>query len=416
MSYQLKAIASDTVQKALANIGRTEDVKFSPDNSKLAIAGFHNNKILIIGVTIEASTPDRLIHLTDCFTITSDSLKSPHGLCFFDSKTLGVANRDGEIILFELPEPSKTSASYKLTPIQSLGADPTHRIKTPGSLIATRIGLDLYEILVCNNYTHKITRHILDAQANYSPLKNEILLSNTLNIPDGIAISPSHCWIAISNHDTHNVLLFRDDLFLGPDSEPRGSLENIKYPHGLCFAGGDNFILLADAGTPYVHIYAKNSEEWDGEHKPVISITVMNDTTYMRGSYHPQEGGPKGIDVSSNMKTFVTTCHQQPLAFFDLEKILNDHPLPTNVPSNRATYDDTHALQLSRHALIRELVDANNTSRQQIAQLDVEHAKKIESIYSTRSWRITAPLRLANSTLRSLKSTWMKFKIEKGWI
>ena len=417
MSFQLAVKISDAVEKALKNIGRTEDIKFSPDNNKLAIAGFHKNKILVIDIVIEESAGTKLVILTDCLTLTSSGLNAPHGLCFFDNNTIGVANRYGEVMIFKLSELDINERVCKTSPIQTLGSNHKHRIKTPGSLIATKIGLDLYELLVCNNYSHKVTRHILDAREDYRSLKNEILLSKELNVPDGIATNKSNLWIAISNHNTHNALLFKNDLSIGPQSEPSGKLNNVKYPHGICFTNDDKFILLADAGTTDVHIYAKNGADWDGNHDPIVSISVMDNTTYVRGSYNPQEGGPKGIDVTADMKIFVTTCHQQTLAFFDLEKILEEYTSYRNAtPKNFSINDNAKIIERSRHALIRELLNPDEKIIKQIEEAESQHFKQIESIYRSYSWKITAPLRVADSKLKSLKYRWSKIKIEKGWI
>ena len=70
MSFQIKISASEDVQKALAEIGRTEDIKFSPDNRRLAIAGFLKNKILIVNVLIDQSATGKQVTLSDCITIT----------------------------------------------------------------------------------------------------------------------------------------------------------------------------------------------------------------------------------------------------------------------------------------------------------------------------------------------------------
>ena len=48
----------------------------------------------------------------------------------------------------------------------------------------------------------------------------------------------------------------------------------------------------------------------------------MNDHDFKLGRYNPQEGGPKGIDITNDNALFVTTNECQPIAFFDLEAVL----------------------------------------------------------------------------------------------
>ncbi len=408
MPFQIEVTIADNVQKALAEIGRTEDVKFSPDNRCIAIAGFLKNQILIIDIQIDESATTKRIILSDSITITSTSLKFPHGLCFINNQTLSVANRGGEVIILALPDRNKKQTSYELSAIQALGIDPAHQIKTPGSLIVIPIGLDLYDMLVCNNYTNKVTRHILDGQAKYRTLRNEILLNQGLDVPDGVAADEEYKWIAISNHNTHNVLIFKNDPSLNLQSKPEGTLKNVKYPHGICFTKDSNFILAADAGGPYVHIYAKNGTDWKGDFDPIVSIRTMDDHIYLKGNYNPQEGGPKGLDITNNMNVFVTTCDQQTIAFFDLEKILDEYKIEEDKSRLQQAADNSQKelikkLGLSREVLIRELFDTDTKMRMHMADMEASHSKEIQWIHNTHSWKITAPLRRISSFLRNAK-------------
>lgn len=429
MAFEITFAASDRVQKALAEIGRTEDVKFSPDNRRLAIAGYTKNQILIINTLIEESATGKRVTLSDCTTITSPSLQQPHGLFFIDDQTLIVANRSGEVPILRLPRIGTGARSCELSPLHTIPADQAHYVKTPGSIAVSRIGLELYEILLCNNYVHYVTRHIVDGREGFRARKNEVLLSKGLDIPDGIAVNEEWGWIAVSNHKAHSVLMFRNGPGLNRASEPDGILRNAIYPHGIRFTADDRFILVADAGAPYLHIYAKNEVDWKGERTPVASIRIMDEKTFLRGRYSPEEGGPKGVDITNNMSMFVTTCHNQTLAFFDLETILQEHRRDRNIPPSNYS-DRTHMehvdhpgnpsmrvpdsdlpdlfrdARLSREVLLRELLQSTNIDARMVLQkadLDAAHARQIQLIYQTRSWRITAPLRRVWVLVQALK-------------
>src|SRR5207237_6946749 len=88
ISMQIDFTASAEVRQALANMGRTEDVKFSPSNRRLAIAGYARNKILVVDVEITVSAAGKRVDLTDCVEMESSSLHGPHGLSFIDDETL----------------------------------------------------------------------------------------------------------------------------------------------------------------------------------------------------------------------------------------------------------------------------------------------------------------------------------------
>src|SRR5262245_2239299 len=90
---RLDYAATANVRDFLGSIGRTEDVRFSPSNTRLAIAGFLRNKIAVFDISLHCS-PSR-ISLTGVAEISSTYLKHPHGLDFVDDEKILVANRDG---------------------------------------------------------------------------------------------------------------------------------------------------------------------------------------------------------------------------------------------------------------------------------------------------------------------------------
>lgn len=321
MNSRIEVIASSEVHKALAEMGRTEDVKFSPSHRKIAVAGFGKDKILVLDVVVDTCESRKQVILTDFLEVTSSSLHSPHGVFFLDEDTLVVANRGGGISILRLPARDAEFRSLMLPSLGTAGVD--QWVYSPGSVSVSRIDRDRYAVLVCNNYAHYVSRHILStARGRLRVENNEVLLSRGLDIPDGVAVNRDGRWIAISNHNTHSVLLFANTPQLNQQSEPDGILRNVNCPHGLRFTADDEFLLVADAGSPHVHVYAKDGDGWRGVRDPVKSFQVMDTGTFLRGRYNPQEGGPKGIDIDHDAKVLVTTSEHQVLAFFDLPAIL----------------------------------------------------------------------------------------------
>ena len=74
---RISFLPSEGVKFALANLGRTEDVQFSPDNSRLAIAGFIENKILILDIKFKTAKNKILVSSEDWLEITSPSFNYP---------------------------------------------------------------------------------------------------------------------------------------------------------------------------------------------------------------------------------------------------------------------------------------------------------------------------------------------------
>lgn len=93
--------APQHVRDAVAALGWTEDVKFSPSNRRLAVAGFLENKIAVFDVSIAPSGHSRNIALTGVAEIASSHLNQPHGVDFIDDETIVVANRYGQPLHFQ---------------------------------------------------------------------------------------------------------------------------------------------------------------------------------------------------------------------------------------------------------------------------------------------------------------------------
>jgi len=316
------------VNHAIQELGRTEDVKFSPDSRRLAVLGYYRDKIVVFDVEIDASRSRTKVHLTGSQEITSSSLRRPHGLSFVDDETLVVANLNGEVPILKLPPAGSPGGKWELSAVHSLGDDGASLLRVPSSVAVMPLDDQHCDVLICNNKTHSVTRHTLEHGGEFVTKGSEVLLRRGLNIPDGVAINCDRSWIAVSNHADHNVYLYRNVSGLNPDSKPDGILQNVNFPHGVRFTPDDNFVLVADAGSPFVNVYAKNGGSWKGSRNPISSFRVMDEDAYLRGRTNPQEGGPKGLDVDCDMNVMVTTSVEQRLAFFDLPAMLKQRSVP----------------------------------------------------------------------------------------
>lgn len=266
--------------------------------------------------------------------------------------------------------------------LQTLRAKGPDQVMTPGSVSVARVGPDLYEALVCNNYADRVTRHLLDARAAYAARSSCVLLHSGLGIPDGVAVSHDGEWIAISNHEHHCVCLYRNRIELDAVSAPEGVLEGIGYPHGVRFMPGDGHILVADAGAPCVHLFARGDAGWEGRRTAARLLRVFDDETYLRGRHNPKEGGPKGIALDPAGRVMAITCEECPLTFVDLRPFVL-----ARSAANRADADA--GVERMRAIVLREAARAR---RSDIAAW-LQATERLHAIESSLSWRMTAPLR-----------------------
>jgi len=319
---EIEFTASDAVREALDSIGRTEDIKFSPDNKRLVIAGITKNRLLVVDVEIEVSSASAIVSLTDYIEITSESLRKPHGISFLDEKTIVVANREGDVSILRLPASGTGERYFVLSPINEIRCASIHKVKTPSAVSARPIGDNLYEILVCNTYVHYVTRHIIDGNDDFRIKRSKLLLKKGIDVPDGVAVSYDSRWIAVANHGGNNVVLYENEPRLNENSEPTAILRAVMNPHGVGFSKDNKFILVASACLPFVHIYTRYGNSWNGLLNSMCLIQVMDEDLFLREKKGPEEGGPKGIDFTNDMKLLVITCEEKPIAFFNLGNIL----------------------------------------------------------------------------------------------
>ncbi len=382
MVLELQYAAPQSVIDAIGSLGRTEDVRFSPSNRRLAVASFYRNRVVVFDVDIASSSGATQVALTGGVELSSSALQWPHGVDFLDDDTLIVTSRGRDVAFFELPPGNRDVRSLEVLPIARWPSDRTTLLNAPGSVAVSHVGDDGCEVLICNNDGHTVTRHLLDCDAGRAVRHSEILLQKYLDIPDGVSVSPDRRWIAVSNHTTHHVLLYQNSPALSANAEPDGILRQASYPHGLRFSADGRHLFVADAGAPYLHIYAQDSDEWRGVRHPLATVRIMDDPMFERGRHNPEEGGPKGLDIDARSNVLVVTSECQPLAFFDVPALLR-LALASGSAREQRILGIRHELGLVQES--RRLA---------------ERANEAHALRNSLSWRITAPLRRLNATFR----------------
>lgn len=368
LAAQVSVEAPEHVRDALATLGRTEDVRLSPDGSRLAFACYARNHVAVARVELARDAGGARVLVEDIAFHGSPLTKEPHGLDFLEDDLLVVANRGGPVELLRLPADGGSASSLGSVACE-LGA--------AGSVVAVPSASGEHEVLVVHNWASAVTRYRL---AEGSLVGGEVVARRWLDLPDGVAASADGRWLAVSNHNSHDVLVF-ETAALGPDADPVAVLRGVAYPHGLRFTSGDRLLVVADAGAPYVDVFSRPGPSWSGVAYSTVSLRALDDEAFSRGHHSPQEGGPKGLEIDPRTGVLLVTAEESPLAAFDLELALETG---TARPD-----EDLVRNELER---IRDLERSRAGTAEARAQL--------RAVLSTKAWRATAPARAALAALK----------------
>lgn len=325
MQTPLTISAPTDVLEMIAGFRRTEDVRFSPDGRRVVVAAFARDCLFVLDVDVSRAAEERIIHVSGCQAVLCRGLREPHGVDFVDAEHVAVANRKGRVTLLKLPSAITGTARQEVSALRRIHGGFFSAVRSPGSIAVSEAGDGQRMLLVCNNYRHHVTEHRIDAAPPFTPRAHRMLLKHGLAVPDGVALSHDGSRIAISNHNTQEVLLFDRTAPLDADAAPVAHLRGLAYPHGLRFTHDDTLLLVADAGAPKVCIFVRG-EGWTGTRMPERCVRVMDEATFRAGRYNPQEGGPKGMDISLDDQVIVLTSEYQPLTFLSLPRLLGAWP------------------------------------------------------------------------------------------
>ncbi len=377
---RLEYSVSPVLRQKIEAIGQTEDVRLSPNGQRLALAVLHRRLILVLDLALSPAPARERVAITGMVEIHSPEVNYPHGLDFIDEHHLVVANRGGTLVVLPLPPGDESGYEAHVQPIAALPEEGKRLVRAPGSVfVSAGRSVGQYLVTICNG-NDTVSQHTLETDGEIRFTRHQTLLKKWLDTPDGLAWSEDYQWIAVSNHNTHNVLVYKVTPELGVASDPVALLRGLRYPHGVRFSSDGRTLYVADAGAPYVRLFHAQSGDWSGVYQPQASVRVIEHSLFLKGNRDPGEGGPKGLDYSSQASVLITTSEMQPLGFFDINAV-----------------DSYQNSELEEQAL-RE--DALWT------ELTIMH--RFVALKSSLSWKITAPLRRALDsivlTLRKLRS------------
>jgi hypothetical protein len=365
------------VAAAIKAIGRTEDVQLSPDGRRIAIAGFGKNYLLVLDTEIKGGGDAAYsVHFGRSLKVLGASFALPHGIAWIDNELVIIANRHGQAPLLHIPR-GINGTEIVTNPVHTIGATLVDYLDAPGSVALRHIEDGLVEVLICNNYSHVVSRHFLDGHAGMAVLASEIVFKSELNIPDGVVFSRTGKWVAVSNHYDSSVFIYRADQ-LGVTDKPAGVLRGIVFPHGITFTPDDRAIFVADAGAPSVYLYGAPDGDWSGDRLPLHAISVIELAAFTAlNDGNPEDGGTKGVVLTADGGLLCVTCEQEPLFFYDVRQVLAEHGVTPGAVADRPPVSAPR---------LRELMLNNRRQTEKLG-------RELAAIKNSRAWQLVEKLR-----------------------
>lgn len=333
------------VLATLHAIGRTEDVRIRRDGHLAVIAGFLDGTLTFLDLPRGDG-----MQVGAVVTLGAPGLGLPHGIEFVSDDVIVVADREAGLLFFTLVPGAGGVLPAALDPLPVTGQD-LPEFEMAGSVAAvgaaTPAGVTL---AVCDGPRHRVA--MLSARLTGDEVVVQSLPAlrcTWLGHPDGVAASADGEWIAVSAHWTQVIAMLRRGE---RGYTPAGVLRGPAFPHGVRFAAGGHHVVVADGGTPYVFVFASDGT-WDGTRYPAGRLRVTDDACFVRGATSPQEGGPKGVELTPDGRLLLVTSEQQPLAAFSIDAV-HAAPAPDPWDVDRRVLEASSTLMDAVHALTAE--------------------------------------------------------------
>ncbi len=299
----------DSVQRLAPsdNLQKYEGVAFSSSGNILAVAAAGVNAILLFRRNGGGRFED-----APYLTISgpSSDLNFPHDVAFArsgDREWLAAVQRDGAISFWEK---DRTSDNY--------GPDPSFEIRGPQTELNFSDGVAFVPpnddlVAACNYTTDSVT---FFRRTSLSPLKfglapEFVLKGPDVAGPDGIAFSQCGAWLAVANHRTNSVSIFRrrnrTSSRVGVKYDPKPvtiiSDPTLRYPHSVAFSRATNHLVVTNAGANYFNVYAPElsflKQRWCTSvvmKIPFSPSCLFHDVN----AQNEMEGGSKGVAIHQN--------------------------------------------------------------------------------------------------------------------
>ena len=295
------AIQSLTLPNELTG---SEGVAYSPAGDVIAVATSDTNRVFLFRRKTDgqfATAPFLELGGQD------GALSYPHDVSFAASgerELLAVAQRRGAIAIYQRNADDRT---YGPKPIFEIcGSETQLKFSDGVAFVPPRYD----HLAVCNWKTGTVSIY---RQVSHSPVRFAlkpvfVLQHPSVHRPDGLGFSACGRWLAVANHGSHTVSIYRrrtpilalGRLQYGPEPVTVIDDPSLCHPHSVAFNPGTNHLVVTNAGANYFSVYQPLGR---GRHlrwsrSSSLRTTVAPEAAFREVNGHNKmEGGPKGIAI-----------------------------------------------------------------------------------------------------------------------
>jgi hypothetical protein len=293
----------DSIQQLLptGNPERFEGLAFSTSGNTLGVATADTNAVLLFRRRANERFED-----TPYARI--DGLDYPHDLSFSMCglvELLAVAQRTGAIPLFRIDEAhGEPERIFEIS-------GPTSKLSFSDGVAFVPPFNDY--LAACNLLSGSISFY---PRVSSSPVRFAVtpefeLTHLSVIEPDGLAFSKCGTWLAIANHGSNSVSVFKrrnkllamGKLRYGPEPISVVFDGHLRYPHSVAFTPQTNHLVVTNAGANFFSAYAPRRGRfrvhWNGS--APLQTSVGEDSVFQdANAENKMEGGPKGLAIHGN--------------------------------------------------------------------------------------------------------------------
>ena len=290
----LDAYLLGQIEGSFSQINRPEGIAFSPLGDLVAVACTQTNAVTIYEMSSVLTMADPNIS-----PITSLPFAGrPHDVSFSpDGNHLAVASRRFNKVMIH--SRNAATGKFDIHPFSIIDAS----LGNIRMAAAVKYHPTKNELAIADSWGNRVSIYRYEGK-NYEDFPYQSIANDQVFGADGISFSSDGNLLAVSSHDTHNIMIFERDGELFSDQFIqilRGEETHCAYPHSSFFHPRDDSLVVSCAGGTTTLLYFKRLSADTKPYfdpQPTRQFEIYNPAAIHLQRQIPSGGGVKGLAIS----------------------------------------------------------------------------------------------------------------------